>query len=527
MKNKSNLLLLSALLGGLSFSFLFWEERLAINLLIYSTYVLTITYLNPEVIKGAKLNLYAIAHFAASILVVVNNSDLTLVSYYFSLIFFIGFAHNQQIRTVFMAFFSTVLQMFTVPFNVIRNLSEVSIGNFNLKPVFKIIKYIFIPLIVAIIFTSLYSAANSVFAHYTESILNNIGDFFENIFGFIFEDLSFARFMHFCFGLVVTGGLILTFSDKTFQKIELNFTEQMVRIRRGLNQKTLFDELTSTFFGSLFIKKLALKTEFIIGLISFSALNILLLFLNGIDIWWLWLGHGKDFAETNYSAELHDGTNTLIFSIVLAMAIIVYFFRGNLNFYSKNKTLKVLAIAWMVQNCILIISVFVRDAHYIEFYGLTHKRIGVLVFAILCIIGLATVYLKVAKQKTLFYLLKVNGNIWFILLLAFSAINWDILIAKYNLAQSDKIYLDANYLLGLSDKTLAVLDENRSKLHYTESKDEYGTTIATPESIEAYQNRLDTRINIFKERYRKASWLSWNLPDWQNADYFNSKDKIK
>lgn len=522
MKNKSNLLLLSALLGGLLFSFLFWEERLAINLLIYSAYVLAITYLNPEVIKGAKLNLYAIAHFVAAILVIVNNSALTLVSYYFSLIFFIGFAHNQQIRTVFMAFFSTVLQMFTVPFNVIRNLSEVSIGNFNMKPVFRIIKYIFIPIIVVIIFSSLYSAANSVFAHYTEAILINIGDFFENIFGFIFKDLSFARFMHFCFGLVVTGGLILTFSDKTFQKIELNSTEQMVRIRRGFNQKTFLDELTSTFFGSLFIKKLALKTEFIIGLISFSALNILLFFLNGIDIWWLWLG-GNILEVTNYSAELHDGTNTLIFSIVLAMAIIVYFFRGNLNFYSKNKTLKVLAIAWMVQNCILIISVFVRDAHYIEFYGLTHKRIGVLVFAILCIIGLATVYLKVAKQKTLFYLLKVNGNIWFILLLAFSAINWDILIAKYNLAQSDKISLDANYLLGLSDKTLAVLDQNRSKLHYMESTSVYGTTIVTSESTEVYQNRLDKRIIFFKERYRKTSWLSWNLPDWKNANYFKTK----
>ncbi|MDN3588912.1 DUF4173 domain-containing protein [Pedobacter aquatilis] len=523
MKNKSNLLLLSALLGGLLFSFLFWEERLALNLLIYSIYLLAITYINPEVIKSNKLHIYGFAHFFAAILVVTNNSDLTLASYYFSLIFFIGFAHHQQLRTVFMAFLSTILQMLTTPFNFIRNLSEVSIGNFNLKPVFRIIKYIIIPLIVVIIFTSLYSAANSVFAHYTEAILINIGYFFDNIFGFIFEDLSFARFMHFCFGLAVTAGLILTFSDKTFEKAELNFNEQLVRIRRGINQKTLLQEISGIFTGNLLIKKLALKTEFIIGLISFSALNILLLFLNGIDIWWLWLGHGKNLAETNYSAELHDGTNTLIFSIVLAMVIIVYFFRGNLNFYSKNKTLKILAIAWMAQNFVLIVSVFVRDAHYIEFYGLTHKRIGVLVFAILCIIGLATVYLKVAKQKTLFYLLKVNGNIWFVLLLAFSTINWDILIAKYNLAQSDKISLDASYLLGLSDKTLAVLNENRRKLHYTESKYEYGTTIATPESIEAYQNRLDTRINIFKERYAKASWLSWNLPDWQVAEYFNSK----
>ncbi|WP_231460100.1 MULTISPECIES: DUF4173 domain-containing protein [unclassified Pedobacter] len=522
MENKSNLLLLSALLGGLLFSFLFWQERLALNLLIYSTYLLAITYLNPEVIKSKKLSVYAAAHILAAILVVVNNSTLSLASYYISLLVFIGFGHSQQLRTVFMAMLSTILQMLTVPFNALKNLSQVSIGNFNLKPLFKVVKYVFIPVIIVVAFTCLYSAANSVFAHYAETALNSIGNAFESIFGFIFKDLSFGRFMHFCFGLILTGGLIFTFFDKTLQKIELEYQEQLLRIRKSAKYKSIWFELISTFSGNLLTKKLALKTEFIIALISFAALNLLLLFLNGIDIWWLWLG-GNLLAETNYSAELNDGTNTLIFSIALAMAIIIYFFRGNLNFYSKNKMLKVLAIAWMIQNFVLIISVFIRDAHYIEFYGLTHKRIGVLVFAILCVIGLTTVYLKVAKQKTFFYLLRINGNIWFVLLLAFSAINWDIFIAKYNLSQSDKISVDADYLLNLSDKTLVVLDKNRSKLHYTEAKDNYGITIATPKSLQAYQNKLDTRINFFRERYEKASWVSWNLPDWKTAEYFGIK----
>ena len=520
MKNKSNLLVLSALIGGLLFSFLFWQERLAINLLIYSIYLLAVTYVNPEVTKSLKVRIYGSAHLLAAILVVVNNSDLTLASYYISLLLFIGYSHNQQIRTAFTALLAAILQMSTAPFNAIRNLGDVTIGKFNFKPRFKLVKYIFIPLVIVTIFTCLYSAASSVFARYAETALIYIGDFFEHVFGFIFEDLSFGRFMHFCFGLIVTAGLLIAFFDKSLQQIEVKCKEQLTRVRKNVNQRTIWFEVAKVFSGSLLTKKLALKTEFIIGFISFAALNILLLFLNGIDIWWLWLGKGRNFAEINYSADLHDGTNSLIFSIGLAMAIIIYFFRGNLNFYSKSKTLRILAFAWMVQNLILIVSVLIRDGYYIEFYGLTYKRIGVLVFALLCIIGLISVYIKVSKQKTFFYLLKLNGNIWFALLLLFSLINWDVFIVKYNLSHSDSISVDADYLLSLSDKTLPVLDRNRTKLQYTESKTEYRTEIAKPETLESNQRKLNQRIGFFKDRYEKVSWVSWNLQDWKTAKYF-------
>jgi len=517
MKNKSNFLLLSAIIGGFLFSFLFWQERLALNLLIYSIYLNAITYLNPEVIKSEKVKIYSFAHLFAAVLVVVNNSDLTLVAYYISLILFIGYSHNQQLKTIFTAFLAAVLQMVTVPFNLIRNLSEVRIGNFNLKPVFKIVKYVFIPAVVVIVFTCLYSAASSVFAHYAEVLLINIGNCFDNLFGFLFKNLSFGRFTHFCFGLTVTAGLLISFFNKNLQEIELQCKEQLLRIRRNVKPKTVWLEMEKVFSVSLLTRNLALKTEFITGIISLGALNLLLLLLNAIDITTLWFGYKP---EGNFSADLHDGTNSLIFSIALAMAIIIYFFRGNLNFYSKNKSLKLLAFTWMIQNAILIVSVLMRDGYYIEFYGLTYKRIGVLVFALLCVTGLISVYIKVARQKTFFYLLKLNGNIWFALLLLFSTINWDVFIVKYNLSHAESISVDADYLLSLSDKTLPVLDKNRTKLQHTESKSTYGIEIARPESLASNQKKLNQRIGFFKERYKSVSWVSWNLQDWNTAEYF-------
>lgn len=520
MKNRSNLLSLSVLLGGLLFTFLFWKERLALNLLIYSIYLLAITFINPDVVKSAKLKIYGLAHLLAAVLVVVNNSDLSVATYYISLLLFIGFSHNQQIRTIFTAFLASILQMITVPFNAVQNLSKISIGNFNLKPVFKLIKYIFIPVIAVIFFACLYSAANDVFAHYAESVLTHIGQFFEDILHFFFKDLSIGRIIHLCFGLALTGGLLLAFFDKSLEKAELKCKEQLVRIRRKLGQKTIWYHIVETFSGNLLTRKMALKTEYIIGVISFVALNLLLLLLNVIDITTLWFGYKP---SGNFSGALHQGTNTLIFSIVMAMAVILYFFRGNLNFYRKSKTLRALAFTWMIQNFILIISVLIRDGYYIEFHGLTHKRIGVLVFAILCIIGLATVYLKVAKQKTIFYLFKVNGNIWFALLLAFSTINWDVFIVKYNIKHVDAVAIDPYYLISLSEKTLPFLDKNRSKIHPTTNND--SEIAKVDQSEEALMRKLDQRIGYFKERYEKSGWSSWNLQDWNAAEYFGVSKK--
>lgn len=498
MKSKSNLLLLSILLGGFLFNFLFWKENIGVNLLIFSLFIIGINYLNTGIIKSQKFTRYAAAHLFAAVLVLINNSDLSIIAYVISLILFTGFIHYQQIRTVFTAALVTIVQCFTLPFNFIQNLASVSVGNFNLQPLLKFAKYVCIPLVIVTIFTVIYSNANEVFAHYLDSLSTYLSLLLTGFLDLFFKDISLKRFIHFCIGMILTGGLVLTFFNKNLGLIEQNFKEKLERARKTPGSKTIWYEIIETFTGSLLHKKLALKTEYITGIISFVALNILLLLINAIDIVTLWFGYKP---SGNFSADLHEGTNALIFSIIMAMAVILYFFRGNLNFYSKSKTLRCLAFTWMVQNFILIISVLIRDAYYIEFYGLTHKRIGVIVFALLCIIGLATVYVKVVKQKSLFYLFKINGNIWFALLLGFSIINWDVFIVKYNLNYTNSRVLDPDYLLTLTDKVLPLLDKNRHKLQ--DNKDSKRNL------------RLDKRIHNFNSNYQATTWLSWNYCDWQ------------
>ena len=172
-------------------------------------------------------------------------------------------------------------------------------------------------------------------------------------------------------------------------------------------------------------------------------------------------------------------------------------------------------------------------------YGLTYKRIGVIVFSLLCMIGLFTVYLKVSKQQSFFYLFKMNGAIWYLLLLVSGTINWDVFIVNYNIEKRNTATLDVSYLMSLSDKSLPTIIENKETLkkYLSPSISPYSvegtptkTTIINSTKInkqtkqslgEIFEEDLAKRIEIFKTDLKKTTWLSWNYCDWQTYNYLN------
>ena len=533
IKQQIDLQLISTLSGSVLFSYLFWMEKQALNLLIYSAFILVITLIDTEKRKTKKLYFSCAAHLLAAIMVVINQSDLTIITWYISLAIMVGFVHFQQLRSVFTSLFAAFLQFITAPLNLVKKMMTPYFRDFSFKPAFKIIKYIFIPFITLLLFSGLYSAANPVFAGYLDQITSSIGNLIDHVFYFFFDDLSFLRLLHLILGMLITAGVFISLKGIDIERIEASFNEQLIRKRRDQKNNSFVHEIIAVFAGGILKRTMALKTENIIGIISFLLLNLLLFSLNVIDITTLWLGKDGGLNNANYSAELHDGTNALILSIVMAMAVILYFFRGNLNFYQKNKTIRTLAYLWIAQNIFLICSVLIRDFNYINALGLTYKRIGVLIFLLLCTIGLVTVYIKVAKQKTFFYLCKVNGFTWYALLLAFGFVNWDVSIVRYNINNRNTTALDLDHLLSFSDKTLPLLIENklllRKYLHTSgyANKQEYDTTTMRNKVIKAteaeqvtnFENNINQRIISFKEKYDQTSWLSWNYRDWQTQQY--------
>ena len=82
----------------------------------------------------------------------------------------------------------------------------------------------------------------------------------------------------------------------------------------------------------------------------------------------------------------------------------LYYFRGRLNYHSKNKTLKLLAYVWIAQNIFMILSTAYRNNMYIEESGISYKKIGLYVYLMLSgrinLTGSAAQNLAVFKQNT-------------------------------------------------------------------------------------------------------------------------------
>mgnify|MGYP000035332772 CR=1 FL=1 len=122
-----------------------------------------------------------------------------------------------------------------------------------------------------------------------------------------------------------------------------------------------------------------------------------------------------------------------------------------------------------------------------------------LLYLFLTFFGLITTYIKVNKTNNLWYLLRKNAQIAFVLLAISTTINWDKLITYHNIKYAKN--LDMNYLFSLTDNNTLLLKE------YAEN------------------NNLDTstKENIDRRHAKYLHFLDTN--SWQEMSYDNLKLK--
>jgi uncharacterized membrane protein len=305
------------------------------------------------------------------------------------------------------------------------------------------------------------------------------------------------------FGVIIILGVSLNGNINLFADQENSCSENILRKRLKR-------------FGK--IKPLGLKDENKTAILLMGLVNLLLFVINGIDIQWIWLNFSLTGSQT-YAQLVHEGTYLLILSILISMGIIFYYFRKNQNFYSKNRRLKSVAYLWIAQNILLAMSVAIRNIRYIDHYGLTYKRIGVLVFLIMTCIGLITLFLKVKNGKTSYYVVKINAWALYLLLFGLSVFNWDIIVVSYNLNMPETAPIDKSYLLTFSDKTLPILYIHKTRFIQDVDK---GKQVDSDYSEMSYSLKIDERIRDYRyyEGVSEETWLSWNYADYKTRKFF-------
>lgn len=487
--------------GAFLFNLVFWHEKLGINTVLFDAFLLAaLFFLYPQARQDAYVRWLLLGHLTCLAMVVVHNTMLSKLAFTITLLLLAGFTEYVH-RSVWFAGGSVLMNIVMVAASFVEPIQFNRTRTVKRRLVSRIIRFAIFPIILLAVFFYIYLSANTVFSKLTMQVGLQLELFFSRFFDFF----SWQRLLFLLLGLLITGVILLKSKLDYFSRREVACKDDLARKRITLYQRRegAFFQFVETIMGRMANGMLALKNENTTGIISLVLLNALLLVINVIDINYLWFHFAYDANEPVYKM-VHEGTELLIVSIVLAMAILLFFFKGNLNFYKRNKWLRYGAYAWIVQNTVLVSSVLMRDYYYIVKHGLAYKRIGVLFFLLMVLVGLITVFVKIWSRKTNYFLLRVNAWAGIVVLVLATTIHWDELIAGYNLKRKDQVALDVNFLLTLSDKTLPLLHNNITALPQV-------------------QQQIHRREERFLEKQQTFSWLSWNYADAATKKYFEKK----
>jgi hypothetical protein len=491
MKNKISVILFSTLI----MTAIFHKQALGLNLFFYEILLFAYLFFTKQFrLTNTNEILISAGMLSSSLFTVLTHSIFSYIMNFVAVFIITGVLIYPHAKSVLTSFWLSANHLIKSQIQFLSEISEARIGRSKFGKSIRKVNIFLIPLVIIVVFVWIYRLSNPVF----DGFMNDTFLFLEKPFKYLFEDFDFLVLLTFFICLMISNFLLFKTIDAPTIERDMQSDEQLQRKRK----KALWG-----------VKSNSLLNEYKAGIFLLMILNIILLILNIIDINWVWFNFKW---EGQYLKQfVHEGTYLLILSILISIVMVLYFFRSNLNFYSKNRSLKYLSYVWLAQNGILSISVAIRNFYYIEHFNLAYKRIGVLIFLLLTLYGLFTVFIKVKERKSAFYLFKTNALSLYIVLMISSFINWDSLIARYNFNHADKAFVHLDFLSTLSDKALPYLDKTIPELNkinqIQESDFSFREKFMSPET---YHDTINNRKKDFLLSWRSKSILSWNLPEY-------------
>ncbi len=481
--------LLAVLLAVFAFDFLFWEEKMGLNTLIFTAvWLAALLWGFPESRSSRRFQAVAGGMLLAAAMVTWHNSGAAKLAWMVSAMCAAGFAQERQMRFVLFALMQYLRSFFFTLGSVSGALASGDPDRQRrMRSLRRSIGMGCLPLLVVAVFYGFYLVANPKFAELSGQVWEQVG----RLFSF---DVSLAHLFFVVFAVFVCGGAILHKAADWHEPTH----DFLLRVRRK------FDRTYSTVFPVL-----ALRQEYQQSILLLVMLNALLFLVNLTDVRYVWFGFDAE-VQSDLKSYVHVGTYALIASILVAMGVLFHIFRRNLNFYPNNLLLKRLAASWLIQNAVLAASVAMRNWRYVDFHGLAYKRIGVFLFLLLVFVGLVTLWLRIRDQRNNFWLWHWNGWALYALLLLNACVGWDVLITRYNLSGRPRSTVDVQHMIHeMSSKNLYVLEENMEQLERVEAYPRIG---AEQRRVEVARKRED-----FERDQQGLGWKSWNAADARNG----------
>lgn len=475
MKNQRILWPLAAI-----YTFLLYHQGAGINILLLNLVLITTLYVNhkSDILQKTNLLLLTGALFSA-IFVSIHGHFLSVFANIISLAFLSVNLLLPKSSMASLLLHSMFAYITTLVNRVIQKINSEPIKEGESEQEKPKINRLFIGLISFVVFGLFITFYRYSSASFNQFVLNLNLDF-----------ISFPLLMYYLFACAIITIFLKPFYINSLANKEI--------IQSNFLSTSYFKEYK--IFGSA-IQEI---TEDTLAKFLLIGLNLMLLLVNILDTDFMLTG--KLPNGVNYSEYLHQGVTSLILSILSAIAIILWFFRGSQNF-KENNTIKYLTYLWIGLNIWLLASAAYRNQLYIADHSLyTYKRIGVYVFLLCALIGLGLTFFKIKNQYSNYFLIKSNSLVWYTILILSVSVNWDGFIARNHIeaAKLRNEKPDINYLYNLNYQAYPALIEYMcSEMKKDESLVEY-------DPYNYYSNTDALLTDLYKQE-QGYSWQSYNF----------------
>jgi hypothetical protein len=497
--------LLLPLIFALLFAYLLQGQQAGVNVLVMDVLVLMLLYTSGRINAANTTQLILSSGLLISgFMSLLYGSATAVFANVISLILLVGISadnHTKQLINLVPASFSAGISGFYIYLSHLFSFNSNTGGK---RYVARFLLIVLFPLIIALVFVMLYAGASPFFDALTGNFLERLGIWFEQLFKFIDP----SNFWLFVAGLLISTAFVFGQSRDFFKLINESIPMQLHRQKRNPAGKPAL-----------------LRIEFRSGIVLLILLNVLIGIMNVLDIWNVWFHF--DWNGDYLKQFVHAGTWLLVFSIVISILIVLYYFRASLNFYPRRKLLLKLALVWLAQNALLSISVGIRNWLYIQHFNLAFKRIWVYAFLLLTLFGIATVMIKIINRKTNNYLFYYNSIAAYLMVVALGLINWDVVIARYNYKHYTTSFFHTDFMAFLDGSTLPVLRE--STLQIAEIKEAQEQKFDFSDrymSLYSYAKHVNKRCQNFVYGYPLLTWQSWNVADYRTYRALSKEMKI-
>ena len=235
---------------------------------------------------------------------------------------------------------------------------------------------------------------------------------------------------------------------------------------------------------------------------SLILFNLLFAVETILDVVYLWAGATLPDG-ISYASYAHRGAYPLIVTALLAAGFVLLALRRSST--GKTTLVRSLLYLWVGQNVMLVLSSMLRLKLYMDIYLLTYWRVAALIWMGLVAAGLILIIARIALDRSHRWLIRMNLVALLATLYVCALVNFDAIIADYNVAHSREAGgvgagLDGAYLVSLGPQAIPALAQVTSN----------------PD--------LAARLNpLLEEQARDmASWRSWSFRGWRLQHFLDT-----